>query len=114
MSDSYVPNLDYTEEQAHELLGKHVLVGVTHRSVNDEVVSLEQFHGVVDRINRAEGMVLKLSTGEERVIPPDLSRLEPAAAGNYRLKATGEVVVDPDFTAMWTVYPKGYRGGSDV
>jgi len=22
----------------------------------------------------------------------------------------GEVVVDPDFTLMWTIYPKGYKG----
>ena len=114
MSEPYVPNLDFTEEQVRELIGKRILVGVTHRNMNDEVASLEQFHGTVDRISRDEGLVLKLPTGGERIIPPDLSRLEPASAGKYRLKATGETVVDPDFTAMWTVYPKGYPGGSDV
>lgn len=114
MSEPYVPNLDFTEEQVLNVLGKTVLVGVTHRTMNDEVASLEQFHGKVLRVGRDEGMILQLPTGAERVIPPDLSRLEVASPGNYRLKATGEVVVDPDFTAMWTVYPKGYRGGPDV
>lgn len=110
----YEPNLTFTAEQVYELLGKRVLIGVTHRTLDDEVASLEEFHGEVDRVNLDEGLVLKLSTGAERSIPPDLSRLERASPGNYRLKSTGEVVVDPDFTAMWTVYPKGYGGGPDV
>jgi hypothetical protein len=114
MSEAYVPNLDFTEEQVQKVLGKTVLVGVTHRTLNDEVASLEQFHGKVLRVSRNEGMILQLPTGAERTIPPDLSRLEVASPGNYRLKVTGEVVVDPDFTAMWTIYPKGYRGGPDV
>jgi hypothetical protein len=40
--------------------------------------------------------------------------MDLASPGNYRLKVTDEVVVDLDFTAMWTVYPKGYRGSPDV
>ena len=111
---SYEPNLTFTAEQVYELLGKRVLIGVTHRTLDDEAASLEEFHGEVVRVNLDEGLVLKLPTGAERSIPPDLSRLEPAFPGEYRLKSTGEVVVDPDFTAMWTVYPKGYRGGPDV
>ena len=114
MSEPYVPNLDFTDEEARSILGKTVLVGVAHRTMDDEVASLEQFHGKVERVSRDEGLVLRLPTGGERIIPPDLSRLAVASPGNYRLKATGEVVVDPDFTAVWTVYPKGYRGGLDV
>jgi hypothetical protein len=107
---SYVPNLSFTEEQVRALLGKRLLVGLTQRGLDGEVESLEQFHGLVDRINLREGLVLRLPSGEERSIPPDLSRLEEASPGNYRLKGTGEVVVDPDFTVMWTRYPKGYIG----
>ena len=99
-----MPNLDFSDEEARHVIGKRVLVGVTHRTMEDEVTSLEQFHGVVDRVSRNEGLILRLPEGDERIIPPDLSRL----------KTTGEVVVDPDFTAMWTVYPKGYQGGPDV
>ena len=103
-----VPHLTFTDEQVRGLLGKRVLVGLTQRGLDGEVESLEQFHGVVERINLRDGLVLRLASGEERSIPPDLSRLEQASPGNYRLKATGEVVVDPDFTVMWTRYPKGY------
>ena len=111
---TYRPNLEFTAKDVNALLGKRVLIGVTHRTLDDAVASLEEFHGEVVRVNLDEGMVVMLPTGAERSIPPDLSRLEPASPGEYRLKSTGEVVVDPDFTVMWTVYPKGYRGGLDV
>lgn len=109
-----LPNLEFTNQQMRDLIGKRVLVGITHRNMNDEVVSLEQFHGAIDRFSLDEGLVLKLTNGAERIIPPDVSRLETASPGEYRLKATGETVVDPDFTVMWTIYPKGYRGQPDV
>lgn len=103
-SEHWEPYFD--EEEAKTIIGKHLLVGVTHRNRNEEVTGLEQFHGEIIRASREEGIILRLSgSGEERWVPPDLSRLEPAAPGNYRLKDTGEVVVDPDFLSMWTVYP---------
>lgn len=114
MSNSYVPDLDFSDEDARNVIGKRVLVGVTYCTMDSEIASLEQFHGVVDRVSRSQGLVLRLPAGDERIIPPDLSRLEPAAPGEYRLKTTGEIVVDPDFTVMWTVYPKGYQGSPDV
>lgn len=107
---SYIPDLSFTEEQVRAILGKRVLVGLTLRGLGGDVESLEQFHGTVVRMNLQEGLVLLLPSGEERSIPPDLSRLEEASQEEYRLKGSGEVVVDPDFTAMWTRYPKGYTG----
>jgi hypothetical protein len=104
------PKLTFSDEEVRAVLGKRVLVGITHRTLKGEVESLEQFWGVAQRVNLREGLVLKLASFEERALPPDLSRLEPASPGNYRLKDTGEVVVDPDFTVMWTHYPKGYSG----
>lgn len=107
---SYASDISFTEEQVRALLGKRVLLGLTLRGLDGEVESLEQFHRLVDRINLREGLVLRLPSGEERSLPPDLSRLDAASQGEYRLKATGEVVIDPDFTMMWTRYPKGYNG----
>lgn len=96
----------FNEEEAKVIIGKHLLVGVTHCNHNEEVTGVEQFHGEIVRASREEGIILRLScSGEERWVPPDLSRLEPAAPGNYKLKGTGEVVVDPDLLSMWTVYP---------
>jgi hypothetical protein len=106
----YKPSLEFTPEEAACLVGKRLLVGITHRSLKDVVVSHEQFHGVIDRINLKDGLVVRLEgSGEERAIPPDLGRLQAASPGEYRLKSTGEVVKDPDYTVMWTLYPKGYE-----
>ena len=103
-SDHWEPHFD--EEEAKAIIGKHLLVGVTHRNHSDEVTGLEQFHGEIIRASREEGIILRLSgSDKERWVPPDLSRLEPAAPGNYRLKDSGEVVVDPDLLSTWTVYP---------
>ena len=103
-SEHWEPYFD--EEEAKAIIGKHLLVGVTHRNDSDEVTGLEQFHGEIIRASREEGIILRLSgSGKERWVPPDLSRLEPAAPGNYRIKDSGEVVVDPDLLSTWTVYP---------
>jgi hypothetical protein len=103
-SANWEPRFD--DEDAKAIVGKHLLVGVTYRNRNEEVTGLEQFHGEIIRASREEGIIVRLSgSGEERWVPPDLSRLEPAGPGNYRLKATGEVVADPDLLSTWTVYP---------
>jgi hypothetical protein len=109
------PSLDSTSAQVASVIGKHLLVGLTHRGLDDQVASIEQFHGIIDRVNLQEGLVVKLyGTGEERSLPLDLSGLEKADPGQYRLKTTGEVVANPDFTLMWTIYPKGYKADNPL
>ena len=96
----------FDEEVARTIIGKHLLVGITHRNRADEVTSFEEFHGEIVRASRDGGIIVRIDgSAEERWVPPDLSHLHTAAPGNYSLKSTGEVVVDPDFTATWTVYP---------
>ena len=96
----------YDESEAQSLIGKRVLVGLTYRNQAEEVLRVEQFHGKVIRVSKSEGIIVLLGTSnEERWLPPDLSRLEVASPGEYRLRSTGEVVVDPDYLATWTVYP---------
>ena len=97
---------EFDEDQAQLVIGKQVLVGVTYCSREDEVLKLEQFHGTIVRASRKEGVIVQLSDGTERWLPPDLSKLEPACPGNYRLKSTGKTIVDPDYLSMWTVYPQ--------
>lgn len=96
----------FDDEEAKAIVGKHLLVGITHRNGNEEITSIEQFHGKICRASREEGIIILLSgSDEERWVPPDLSRLERAAPGNYKLKSTGEVVVNPDYLSTWIVYP---------
>ncbi len=65
----------------------------------------EQYRRRVLRVNRTEGIVLQMPTGQLKALPPDLAYLCVARRGAYRLRSTGEVVPDPDFTTAWTWRP---------
>lgn len=41
--------------------------------------------------------------GEIFWLPPDVGPFQDAKPGEYKLRSTGEVVVDPDLLATWTV-----------
>src|SRR3954465_8432277 len=91
-----------------ELVGKHVLVGVTYLDANGKPSRLEQFHGTVVSADARAGFQLALRgerTGESKWLPPDTRAFQRARPGEYRLKSTGEVVEDPDYTAAWSVSP---------
>jgi len=44
-----------------------------------------------------------LSDCEVECLPPDLRAFRKAEPGEYRLKSSDEVVVDPDYLASWTI-----------
>lgn len=91
---------------AKELVGKHLLVGLTYMDNHGEVKSQEQVHGHVTHVDPRSGFTMKLlgeRKGEEYCLPPDTRAFERASPGEYRLRSTGEVVVNPDYTASWTI-----------
>src|SRR5262245_37598104 len=103
----------YDDDEAQRLVGKRILVGLTHRNHDDEVVRYEQFHGKVIRVSESGGIIVLVHNSDvERWLPPELSRIQEAPPGEYRLKSTGEVVVNPDFLVTWTVYPPKQDGGA--
>ena len=88
-----------------ELIGKHVLVGLTVLDHRGKLVEHKQFHGKVTQADPRDGFRVALlgeREGQFEWLPPDTRAFEKARPGEYRLKVTGEVVVDPDYTAMWT------------
>jgi hypothetical protein len=86
-----------------EYIGKHLLVGLTYVDHNDKVTQQRQLHGTITRITE-EGIFFDQANGEgEFSLPPDVESLKPARAGEYRLRSTGEVVVDPDYVSSWTI-----------
>lgn len=94
------------ETLAKQMLGTVVLVGVTIMNRRDEVEGHEQYFGTVLRISEEDGLIIRRGdTGEEMWLPPALDAYQRAASGEYRLKATGQVVVDPDYYATFTRYP---------
>jgi hypothetical protein len=66
----------------------------------------EQFHGRIASAHSTRGFCVVLEGqkfGSAYWLPPDLRPFAAAPRGEYRLRSTGEVVVDPDLTANWIV-----------
>ena len=91
-----------------ELIGKHLLIGITFLDEDEHVIEQYQTHGIIMAINNDQGIVINKADGTGTyVIPPDIENLHPALPGDYRIRTTGEIVVNPDFTCTWTVYATG-------
>lgn len=96
--------MSLNQELAASFVGKHVLIGVTYLDHDGALIEQAQFHGNIVRINEHEGIVVRLNgSGDEYTLPPDLNSLREAPAGEYRLRSTGELVVDPDLLTSWTI-----------
>jgi len=97
--------LTFDAALAEILIGKRVLVGITYANRRGETTRSEQVFGTVTSADR-QGIRVALDgvrRGETKWLPPATGVFRPAPRGEYRLRSTGEVVVDPDFTAQWTV-----------
>ena len=79
-------------------LGKRLLVGITHQTENGEFLRQEQFHGRIVEARDREIIIQRSDTGERISLPPQLQKAPP---GEYRLRSTGEIVVNPDYLMTW-------------
>ena len=92
-----------------DLAGKTILLGLTFADADGNVLELIQRHGVVESADREHGIATRLVgpgrpwDGELYVLPPDLEAVSEAAPGAYRLRSTGETIVDPDLLASWEI-----------
>jgi hypothetical protein len=92
--------------ELNELVGTHVLVGLTIEDQATGETRLSQLHGAVTAVDPKKGILLELAgkrSGETYTLPPDTRSFSRAPAGEYRLRETGEVVTNPDFLTTWTV-----------
>jgi hypothetical protein len=95
----------FDDSLAAALLGKCVLVGLTYEKQDGTVTEQRQLHGTVVAADRS-GIRLTLLGGELGStfnLPPDTRAFSPAPPGEYRLRSTGEIVVDPDYLSTWTI-----------
>lgn len=92
----------------NEYVGKHLLMSLTYLDRAGALDHKVQLHGVITRINEAVIAVERQDNGEEFTLPAILSNLEVAAEGEYRLKPSGDVVVNPDYLVVYTI------GGPDA
>ncbi len=85
-----------------DLVEKTILIGLTYYTADDEFIERKQYWGTVIESNETR-ILVKLNDGEILRLPPDLSSTKIAAPGEYRLRSTGEVVVDPDYLTTWNI-----------
>ena len=88
-----------------EIIGKRVLVGMTYVDNDGEPIEQRQKHGVVVRADDEGVYVRQSGSGEEFWLPPHRASFQEAEKGEYQLRETREVVVDPDLLATWTIRP---------
>ena len=82
-------------ETYDELLGKTILAGLTYYSANNVFVELI----------KADESGIEIQQNDRNIfgLPPDLTAIDCAAPGEYRLKSTGEVVKNPDYLVTYSV-----------
>src|SRR5919199_3688029 len=85
------------------LLGKYVLIGITRLEADGRLIEKTECHGRVALVDQDDGIKIELSDGEVLTLPPDVDAFRDAKPGVYRLKSTGEEVIDPDLTTVWTI-----------
>src|SRR6478735_5547307 len=95
------PELD--QDLIERVVGKRILIGLTHVTAGGSLIKQEQFHGVVEEISLKAGIAIRLPDGSLYRLPPDLRGIQEADPGVYRLRSTGEEVLDPDFLYTWTI-----------
>jgi hypothetical protein len=94
---------DWDEHQAAKLVGKHALVGLTYVDADGTVSSQIQIHGLITTVNETIIVMRLHGSEEEFTLPPALEAFESGQPGEYRLRSTGEVVVNPDLLGTFTI-----------
>lgn len=97
---------DWDEDLAQKLIGSIVLVGITYMDPEGQPESQAQYFGMVTSADRDQGIAIECHghfAGEICVLPPQTEAFAKAEPGTYRLRSTGEEVVDPDFLTSWTM-----------
>lgn len=80
------------------------MVGITVLDANENLVNQFQFFGTVIRISEEGIGIEREDTSDIFTLPPDIRGFSIAEPGEYRLRSTGEVIVDPDILSTWTVH----------
>ncbi len=105
------PQLD--ESKASDYIGKTILLGVTYVDQQERVLGQHQWFGKILTFNNKEGIRIKLSNSDVPCsLPPDPRGISKAKPGIYRLRSTGEEIVNPDYLAFWTSGRPGMKEGS--
>jgi hypothetical protein len=97
------------EVRAKDIIGKNILLGITNkRKSNDEEEILEkkQYFGKIIRATFHEGVVIQKSDNSEITLPPDITYIQKAPPGEYKLRSSGEIIINPEYLSIWEIISK--------
>ena len=84
-------------------VGKTVLIGLTNYDHSGELLGYQQLFGEIKTLSAERGIEVELDDGGKYYLPPDTSVLSEAPPGEYRLRETGKIIINPDFICTYSV-----------
>lgn len=90
--------------ETKNLIDKILLIGITILNSSDELIAQIQVFGPIIEVNSNGIIILRNQTQSKFSIPADFENISLANPGEYKLRSTGEIVIDPDFISSWTVH----------
>jgi hypothetical protein len=91
---------------AAALPGNKLLAAIVYLAEDGSLLEQQHLFGLVQSASERDGILLVLRgqrAGEKFILPPNTRSIQEAMPGTYRLQS-GEEVLDPDFTANFTLY----------
>ena len=95
------------EELQEYLKGKSFLIWLTFVNNIGDLIEQFQTYGIVSELTN-DGLI-KIERNDKSIfqIPYNKDAISKADKGEYVLKMTNEIIIDPDFIILWTINPNG-------
>ena len=91
-----------TFESEEQFIGKTILIGITYK-YRKRFLGQKQWWGKIVAFNDTDGLVIdNRNSGKKGAFPPFYHVIRKAKKETYRLRSTGEEIVDPDY--LLTLY----------
>ena len=85
------------------LKGKVFLIGLTFIDEDEKLVEQYQTSGTVVELTENGFLKFNRNDGSVFQLPYDKKAINEAAKGEYKEKATGNIITDPDYITTWTI-----------
>jgi hypothetical protein len=85
------------------LQGKVFLIGLTFIDKEGELIEQYQTHGIVSELTNNGLIKIERKDNSIFQMPYDKDTIKKAEKGEYKLRATKEVINDPDFIMTWEI-----------
>ena len=83
--------------------GKRFLIGLTFINKGGEMIEQYQTNGAVKELTNDGLLRIERHDGSIFQLPYDKESIKKAGKGEYRERATGEIITDPDFIVTWEI-----------